>query len=383
MQLRLLTLNVWGLPWPVSRIPDVRMRMIAADLPALELDAAAFQEVWTPSAREILIEGGHRAGLPHAWYLGGLVANSGLLVLSRWPIREARFTRFALGGLPQRIQHFDYFGGKGFVQCMLDLPVGEFELFASHLHAGYGRMGYADEYFGHRVAQMIELALAVATSPHPLAVLGDLNARPERDEMRILLDSTGLVDLALAIGRDVPTLLPYSPYGADQEPPGKRIDYVLARAGQSLGIRPVEALRTFDTEFVLGGQRATFSDHTGVLAELDLGGPGHPLPAPASHTLERARRALKHGKRLAKRRRAEQLVAGAGAGLLAATSSAVAYSTRRNWLRRAGFALAGLAILPSATWVALAEVFTPTEIAAYRVAQAKLAELEHIAAARR
>lgn len=382
MQLRLLSLNVWGLPWPASRIRDTRMRMIAADLPALELDAAAFQEVWTPTVREILVEGGRRAGLPYAWHRNELLANSGLLVLSRWPIREVRFTRFALGGLPQRIQHADYYGGKGFVQCVLDLPVGEFELVTSHLQAGYGRVGYADEYLGHRVAQMIELALGVAVSERPLAVLGDLNARPQRDEMRILLDSTGLVDLALAIGRDVPTLLPYSPYGADQEPPGKRIDYVLARSGRSLGIRPVEALRTFDTEFVLGGQRATFSDHTGVLAELDLGGPGRPLPAPAVHTLERARRALQHGKRFAKRRRAEQLAAGASSALVAAGSGATAYYSRRRWLRRAGFALAGLAMLPSVTWLALAEVFTPRELAAYRRVEAKLSELERIAAAR-
>jgi endonuclease/exonuclease/phosphatase family metal-dependent hydrolase len=379
MQLRLLSLNVWGLPWPVSSIPDARMRMIASDLPTLELDAAAFQEVWTPGAREILLEGGRRAGLVHSWHRDGLLGNSGLLVLSRWPILQTRFTRFALGGLPQRLHHADYYGGKGFAQCRLEVPGGEFELFATHLQAGYGRVGYADEYLGHRVAQMIELALGVATTDRPLAVLGDLNSRPRRDEMSVLLGATGLIDVAVAIGRDVPTLLPYSPYGPDEEPLGKRIDYTLARAGKAVGVRPVEAIRTFDTEFVLGGRRATFSDHTGVLAELDLGGPGRPLPAPAVHTLQRARRALKHGKRGAKRRRDEQRVGGASAALLAVGSGATAHYTRRHWLRRAGFALASVSLLPTATWLGLSEGFTPSELASYETVEAALAELERLA----
>jgi len=382
MQLRLLSLNVWGLPWPVSRNPDTRMRLIGAGLADLALDAVGFQEVWTASAREVLIESGRAAGLEYSWSRDRLLGSSGLLVLSRWPIRETSFTPYALGGLPQRLTHFDYYGGKGFVQCVLDLPVGEFELITSHLQASYGRVGYADEYLGHRVAQMIELALAVATSERPLAVLGDLNARPHRDEMSLLLGATGLTDVAVAIGRDVPTLLPYSPYGPDEAPPGKRIDYTLARSGTQLGIRPVEAMRTFDTEFPLGGKRATFSDHTGVLAELDLDGPGRPLPAPASHALQRARRALKHGRRLAKRRRNEQRVGAAGTALLAAGSATTAYYTRREWLRRAGFALAGLSLVPAAGWVGLAEGFTPHELAAYRRVEAKLDALEQLSTER-
>ena len=382
MQLRLLSLNVWGLPWPVSRIPDARMRMIASELPALELDAVSFQEVWTTVAREILVEGGRRAGLRHLWHRRELLANSGLLVMSRWPIGETCFTRYALGGLPQRLDHMDYYGAKGFAQCVLETPVGEFELFATHLQASYGHVGYADEYLGHRVSQMLELALAVATTERPLAVLGDLNSRPYRDEMSVLLGATGLTDVAVAIGREAATLLPYSPYGEDDDPPGKRIDYALTRAGTTLGIRPVELQRIFDTEFVLRGQRATFSDHTGLLAELDLHGPGRPLPAPALHTLERARRALKHGKRFAKRRRAEQRVGGTSAALLAAGSGATAHYTRRKWLRRSGFAIAGLAALPAATWLGLAEGFTPMELAAYKTVDAKLEELGWIAVAR-
>jgi endonuclease/exonuclease/phosphatase family metal-dependent hydrolase len=379
MQLLLLSLNVWGLPWPVSRIPMERMQMIAADLPRLEVDAAAFQEAWLPSARDVLLEGGRRAGLVHAWYKDRVMGSSGLLVLSRWPILDSAFTPFALRGLPQRVQHADWFGRKGFVRCRLDLPVGELDLFATHLQATYGRVGYADEYLGHRMAQMIELAHAIALSDRPLVVLGDLNARPQRDEMALLFGATGVVDVAVAIGRDAPTLRPYSPYSPDDTLPGKRIDYALARAGTRVGIRPVEARRTFDTDFVLGGERATFSDHAGVLAELDVGGAGRPLPAPVPHTLDRARRALDHGRRAARRRRDEQRVLAASSALLAGGSAMTAHYTRRQWLRRTGFAIAALSALPAAGWLGLAEGFAPAELEGYRQVGALLDDLAELA----
>jgi len=383
MQLRLLSLNVWGLPWPISRVPDERIRRIARQLPALELDAVGFQEAWSADARAVLVQGGHQAGLPYAWHRDEALGNGGILVLSRWPIRETRYTTFDLGGLPQRVQHFDYYGGKGFAQCVLDTPAGEFELFATHLHAGYGKRGDADEYFGHRAAQAIELALGVATSSRPLAVLGDLNAELHSDEMRILLGATGLTDTAMAAGNPESTLVSDAPRAAEASAPAKRIDYVLARSGTRLGIHPLTSRRTFDVPFLLEGREEAHSDHYGVLAELDLSGPGHELPAATPDSLERARRALRHGERLAHTRQAEQRVAALGAGLLALGSGATARYTRRQWLRRAGLSVAALATLPAALWAALAEGFTPTELAGFHRVATKLEQLARLTEGRR
>ena len=378
MQLRLLTLNVWGLPWPVSRMPETRMRVIASELPALELDAVSFQEVWTPGEREILIDGGRKAGLEHAWFRSGLLYNSGLLVLSRWPIRETRFTHYALGGLPQRLQHMDYYGGKGFSQSVIETPAGDFELFTSHLQATYGNVGHADEYLSHRVAQMVELALAIATSERPVALLGDLNARPYHDEMSVLRGATGLTDVAIALGREPAAWIPSPAHGPRSGRHHKRIDHTLGRAGITLGIRPVEWKRTLDGEFTLGGERFELSDHPGILAELDLHGPGSPLPAPARHALERASRAIERGKQLARQRRAEQRAAGATGAAFALGSGASAHYTRRRWLRRTGFALSGLALLPAVTWLGLADGFTPRELAAFAAVDDKLDKLREL-----
>ncbi|HKJ24105.1 MAG TPA: endonuclease/exonuclease/phosphatase family protein, partial [Myxococcota bacterium] len=118
--LRLATLNVWALPAGIARDVAPRMDAISARLAELELDAAALQEVWTEEARAALVEGGRRAGLLHAWHRPEAFGGSGLLLLSRRPLGDPTFQAYTLRGLPQRIQHGDYWGGKGFVVATLD-----------------------------------------------------------------------------------------------------------------------------------------------------------------------------------------------------------------------------------------------------------------------
>jgi len=375
MQLRLLTLNVWGFPTPVSRIPDARMRAIGERLPEFALDAAAFQEVWTPSGRTELVAAGQRAGLEHSWYRDDLTSNSGLLILSRWPMREIRFEPFTLCGLPQRLTHLDYYGGKGFVSAVLDTPEGELQLLNTHLHAAYGTVGFGDEYLGHRMAEIIEIALAVALSKRPVALLGDLNAYPYRDELNVLRHTTGLKDVARAVQREQATILPRSPFRPKENAPGPRIDYVLARSGTQLGLAPVDAQRVFEENFEHEGQTVTYSDHAGVLGVLELGGRGQPLPAPDPVNIARARRTLDYGKRIATaRRRGQRAVAAGGAALGLAT--AAASRSRRGVLRTLALGLTGALLAPSAGILALGELFTPAELQGYRSVTKTLARLE-------
>ncbi|MFQ5417479.1 MAG: hypothetical protein ACE5FL_10580, partial [Myxococcota bacterium] len=66
MSLRVLTLNTWGMPWPIGRDLAERMGAIGEVLPTLDLDVAAFQEVWRASARASLRPGRAPAGPEHA-----------------------------------------------------------------------------------------------------------------------------------------------------------------------------------------------------------------------------------------------------------------------------------------------------------------------------
>ena len=55
MKLRVVTLNVWALPWGLSRQVPARLDAIGHALADLDPDVVAFQEVWTEEARRRLV----------------------------------------------------------------------------------------------------------------------------------------------------------------------------------------------------------------------------------------------------------------------------------------------------------------------------------------
>jgi sphingomyelin phosphodiesterase 2 len=188
---RLATLNVWGLPWPFAREGAERMHAIGAALPALELDLAVFQEVWTEDARQSLREAGARAGLAHVWQNGPALGGSGLLVLSRLPISSAHFERFSVRGYPERVDHGDYYGGKGFLRISLEHPSGPISLVTTHLHARYAS-DVEHAYVPQRIAQIVQLASAIWSSEEPTLAVGDFKRQhglaiydPERERKLI------------------------------------------------------------------------------------------------------------------------------------------------------------------------------------------------------
>ena len=135
MKLRVLSLNAWAFMPPLGTDVLPRMRAIGAALPSLDVHVAALQEIWNAEARAELIAAGRRAGLGHSWHRPQAANGSGLLVLSRHPIRSSRFEAFELGGLPEAIHHSDYWGGKGFVALTIDSDVGVLSLIDTHLRA--------------------------------------------------------------------------------------------------------------------------------------------------------------------------------------------------------------------------------------------------------
>ena len=158
--MRVLTLNVWALAEPLARDNRARMRAIGAALHRLQLDVAAFQELWTRSAREQIIAAGHRAGLVHAWQPEATWRGSGLTVLSRNPILAPRFHAFQQAGVAERIHQADYLGRKGFVECVIDTPEGPIGLVDTHLQADYAPRDRSP-YVPHRTAQVVQIASAL------------------------------------------------------------------------------------------------------------------------------------------------------------------------------------------------------------------------------
>jgi endonuclease/exonuclease/phosphatase family metal-dependent hydrolase len=374
MQLRLATLNVWALPEPLSVDPLRRVRAIGERLPSLSADVIAFQEVWFARARRILVEAGRRAGLSHAWSPEAQLGGSGLLVLSRLPIERAELSTFVLRGLPEQVTHGDYYGGKGYVRLRLATPAGPVSIVDTHLHAQYTAEA-SRAYVAHRAGQAVQLAVGTGAVEEPLIAAGDFNFIPGSDEHSVLTGLTGLRDLAHEVGGAEPTVLRSNPFRASSRKPDRRIDYVFVRDGSAAAVLARSAERIFAGRF--GSERLAFSNHAGVLVELEIG-TTNPAPRwqPNPGSIERALELLAAGRASAVQRQRERrayTATGLGAAALVAVGDRrIRAGTSRRRFLRGGLQLAAAAALaPSVGCALLSEVFVPEEIRAYdRLARA-------------
>jgi endonuclease/exonuclease/phosphatase family metal-dependent hydrolase len=367
MHIRIATLNTWGLPEPLSRQPAERLRSIGARLPALALDVMAFQEVWTAGARRRLQRAGREAGLVHAWGPDARVGGSGLLLLSRWPILASRLTAFSLRGHPERLNHGDYYGGKGYAWLRLDAPEGPVSVVDTHLHARYAS-DVQHEYVPQRVGQVVQLAVGTLPVQDPLIAVGDFNFTDRHVEYRLLTDLTGLRDVARELGNPQPTVTRANPLRRSRKP-DRRVDYVFTRDGQRGQVLSRSVERIFDEP--APAPLPGYSDHAGVLAELEITPVEQPPPpwSPRRDAMERARELLVQGREAARERRADgRMLSGAGLGCAALATAGrrqLPATSRRGFLRGGLQAAALLALTPSVGGSLLSEVIAPSEIRAY------------------
>jgi endonuclease/exonuclease/phosphatase family metal-dependent hydrolase len=366
--LRLASLNVWALPFGIAPHTTARMEAIGARLPDLDLDVAAFQEAWTDEARATLVAAGARAGLAHVWHRPEAFGGSGLMLLARRPLEDVVFHRYALAGLPQRIHHGDYWSGKGFVVARLETGAGPLAVVATHLHAQY-TLDPQDEYRGMRTAQVVELAAALRDRPEPVVALGDFNLRAGNPDHAVLMGLSGLTDVALALDRPQDTVLTPHPYRGGGHGGSERIDYAFVRTGRSADAVPTRIERIFDEPLEIEGEEARYSDHAGLLLEVEVA-PVAPrvLPAADPRALARARALLGQGRAEASRRRGIERSLALGTAAVAAAALPVASQLRASRRGFLGGLVAGLGVtcVPGALAVgALAEVAVPRELAAY------------------
>jgi len=379
MRLRVLSLNVWGLPPPIGLHVGERLGLVLRDLPALDCDVVLLQELWTDEGRRQLIEGARSFGYAHAFHVPGPArGGSGLLTLSRLPFAGSGFRRFTLCGLPQRLTQMDYYSGKGVARVDLSPDGVPVAVFNTHLHARYAPRGVVDEYRGHRTAEVIEMADEIRGTPAVAIAGGDFNMVDSSPEYRLLQGLTGLVDSAAVLGSRRPTSTLENAYrlarGAQNE---ARIDYLFARGGLQ-GVRAVSCERVYDDLLEVAGEPGAHSDHAGVLAEFEIGGPGRPPVPFGDDVVDLARQLLDAGREVARRRRRDER---AGAGLCLAVGGCAAVAARNSrWSRRrllrTGLAAGAVfATGASAGLLTLSEHFVPQELEGYDAVYATLARL--------
>jgi len=380
--LRIGSLNVWGLPEPFAEDVHPRIQAIADALPSLDLDVLAFQEVWTPGARHLLLEGARRAGFAHR-FVSPAAPGGGLLLVSRVPFESAGFERFRFRGDLERLDRAEYLGGKGLLSARLITQDGPLWLVNTHLHARY-RRGQPQLDSAVRLAQLMQIVEFASRHDEPLVVVGDFNCDPGDPEYVVWTGLTGVRDVAAGPGAP-PTISRANYYKRNRSDDDRRIDFVFARDGAGVAVESRGSRRLFDRDFPIGDSPRPVSDHYGVQAELRLVGSAAAVrvesaPVATPEIVERARELLQLGRAEADRR---ERVFAEGAGLFALGSAfAVAASrnrvvSRRRFLRRsllfAGFAALG----PAAGFTTVARVDAPDQDDAFERALGTLDRFEN------
>uniref|UniRef100_A0A2M4AND1 sphingomyelin phosphodiesterase n=2 Tax=Anopheles triannulatus TaxID=58253 RepID=A0A2M4AND1_9DIPT len=274
MELSILTLNIWGIPY-ISKDREVRVKAIGDVLASGNYDIVSLQEVWSDGDYQALKQRVENV-LPFCHYFYSGVVGSGLAILSRYPIVSAFFHAWSVNGYIHRIQHGDWFGGKGVGLAKISVNDQLVHVYAAHLHAEYNRQ--CDDYMAHRVIQAYDTAQFIESTRgnSVLQILaGDLNTEPGDLAYRVLLTSSNLKD---SYDRKLPgTSLctnecesnSYTDAtAAKQNPNGKRIDYVLYRIGDHYEGRLLEHRLPLPKR--VPGQSFSYSDHEAVYAKLIL-----------------------------------------------------------------------------------------------------------------
>lgn len=170
---RVLLWNVYSLP---SILTDGRSRVrVAAISPLLrKYDVVVLNEGFC-NKDALLAEAGFDAAgtkrLTRQWYT---LFDSGLLVLSRFPIRETigeHFTHRA---------RWDWFAAKGLLLCRLQLPGGHnLDLVATHMQGGNSAAEQTAR--GRQADQTAAFVSRHCPADHSVLFCGDLNMGPTAD----------------------------------------------------------------------------------------------------------------------------------------------------------------------------------------------------------
>ncbi|MFK4206395.1 poly(A) polymerase [Streptomyces sp. NPDC030920] len=306
-----LTLLTWNTLWDrydSDRIDTARRRPLLLDaLRAADADVIALQEA-EPALLALLLAAPWVRGGYTLWAdpAGRDVADCGLLLLSRVPVREA--------GLHALGPH------KAVAAVVVDGPGGPVTVAATHLSSDHSPDGAR-----RRDAELADLATGLAAIEGEVALLGDFNDGGDTPQDRL-----GMTDAWSRVhGPDdrTPTFDPsVNPLAAVSSLTGRvsRLDRVLVRPD---GLRPASAALLGDVPAPDG---LYVSDHFGVRVELaadaaeEAAGTDPAEEARAAEILRRVAAALPEGcVHLAGSRRTDCALPGADVDLVAALPGAV------------------------------------------------------------
>lgn len=259
--LRVLTYNIWGLPWPEEhatwRYEEIAKRIDAYDVVAL-------QEAWSTKTDVIWRKATH----PHHAFGGNahsIIGGSGLVVLSKFPIVQTEFRKF------KECTGLECSSGKGIMMFRVQIKPGvEIDFYNTHMHAWR-------ENDMQRTGQILEIIGMVeeVSIGRPVVLLGDFNFEPHTINYDEFVGGMYCRDSYADHVRRLPNPTPEQisgytfdmnrnpwakpEYSGENEP--MRLDYVFYRDTGPIRLRVEDSTVAF-TEGVRDGM--PLSDHFGV-----------------------------------------------------------------------------------------------------------------------
>ncbi|KAK9479370.1 Endonuclease/exonuclease/phosphatase [Lipomyces japonicus] len=192
---KLLTLNCWGLKY-VSKFRQQRMHYIARQIALADADIVALQECWVAADYDYIRKHTRNKFAYAKYFYSGILAGSGLVVLSKFPIESVSMIPYVINGRPSAFFRGDWYVGKGIASAVIRHPSGvPIEIFNTHMHAPYGP-GDAS-YVCHRTSQAWQLARQIRAAVergHLVVAVGDFNSKPESVTYSLLTERAGLHD---------------------------------------------------------------------------------------------------------------------------------------------------------------------------------------------
>ncbi|XP_018327472.1 putative neutral sphingomyelinase [Agrilus planipennis] len=276
MDLKVFTLNCWGIPI-VSKDRKIRIPAIAEFLASGPYDFVCLQEVWSTADFE-LIRKKVEYTLPYSHYFYSGVVGSGVCVFSKFALCDVLFHQWPVNGYVHKIQHGDWFGGKGVGLCRIKVKNFSINIYSAHLHAEYDTT--CDDYLAHRVLQAFDTAQFIkmtSTSADLIILAGDLNTEPESIAYRIIVERANLRDSfteakQLYLKTDGTNECCQNSYTSKAllktKKPGKRIDYILFACHKRLEIVSVQYSQPLPNR--IPENFVSYSDHEAVCASLKI-----------------------------------------------------------------------------------------------------------------
>ena len=255
--MKILSFNIWGPPYAKHRA--ARIRAITECIIQLAPDVVCLQEVYFPRNPNEIVDS-LKDIFPHYHLFSSGVIGSGLLTLSRFPIIDAAFHRFRMGG--KLFEYGDYYAGKGIGLVRIQMPGGIVDVYNCHPHAQY-EPEHDNEYAVYTDTNLYEAVRFInrESNDHPIVLCGDLNTRPDQSGYAIVTGLGCLLDSYFLLHDTYPiTFSVDNPY-VDSE--NQCLDYVMVQNAAPLSIELVMTER-------LSSEALAYSDHYGLLAEIDF-----------------------------------------------------------------------------------------------------------------